>query len=137
MPSYAPDGDGQMNTGATPERLNDKIVMRAERPRLERVPKSRRRPEFRRRPEPPAIGRPDTRVVRGAGAQGKCRTANVDIIDNNQAWFGYVKGSKREKDEHGECRVGSKRRLAFSFAKGCNRLCVSAVTDELYRAKNG
>ena len=97
MPSYAPDRDGLMNTGATPERLNDKIVMRAERPRLERVPKSRRRPEFRRRPEPPAIGRPDTRVVRGAGAQGKCRTANVDIIDNNQAWFAYVRASEKRR----------------------------------------
>ena len=31
LPTYVPDRDGQMNTGATPERLNDKIVMRPER----------------------------------------------------------------------------------------------------------
>jgi len=55
-----------MNTGATPERLNDKIVMRPEKPRLERAQESCRRPEFPARPEPPAIGPAGTHAGRGA-----------------------------------------------------------------------
>jgi len=43
-----------MNTGATTERLNDKIVMRPEKPRLERAQ------------ETPAIGPAGTHAGRGA-----------------------------------------------------------------------
>jgi hypothetical protein len=60
-----------MNTGATPERLNDKIVMRPERRRLERDQESRRVLEFRRGRSLPAIGRLDTHAARGASDQEK------------------------------------------------------------------